>query len=111
MVVGAEDAAALELDVGRAGEPPGGLGHGFPLAAGVVGLGERLPDQGGALAERGPGLGGVLVQLGLLVLAAAGRGGGLVGVPGGLDLLNCSCLRAARSSSATCLGAQEVSAS
>ena len=55
VVVGAEDAAALELDVGRSGEPPGGFGDGFPLAAGVVGLGELLPDEGGALAERGPG--------------------------------------------------------
>jgi hypothetical protein len=59
--------------------------RGFPLAACVVGLGERLPYLGGARAEGGPGPGGVLVQCTLLVLVAAARGGGLVAVPGGLD--------------------------
>jgi hypothetical protein len=72
VVIRDQFAAAFELDVGRSGEPPRGFGDGFPLAAGVVGLGERLPDEGGALAERGPGAGGVLVQLGLLVLARGG---------------------------------------
>jgi hypothetical protein len=51
-----------------------------------VRFGEQFPDLGGTLAEYGPGGGGVLVQAGLVLLAPAGRGGGLVGVAGGFDL-------------------------
>jgi hypothetical protein len=53
-VVGGEDAAALAFDVGGAGEAAGWFGHGFPLAPGVLGLGEDVPDLGGAVAEDGP---------------------------------------------------------
>src|SRR5258707_13684850 len=43
VLVAAEHTAALYPDVGRPGQPPGRLGHGFPLAPGDVGYGHRAP--------------------------------------------------------------------
>jgi hypothetical protein len=85
LVVRPEDASALKLNVRRAREAAGGLGHGLPLAAGVVRFGELLPDQGGPVAQRSPGLRGVLVKRCLLRAVLACGSGGLVGVAGGLD--------------------------